>query len=290
MWPYGNATIDRFVIVGTSRITNDLDQLLRQHQLSMQIGVWTDEALEGLIKSSPKAMARLGLDFTPAAPTLGVEGFPSYPQESVSFDVTHQLNPPVAFDYLRVGGKVVKAFSSHVLLGEAKCQTFPSEPLERRKYLNTLEDAAGRQLKEKYSAVLRNRGAVLKELGLDEKLSADRVRFVPFILTNHALGVGWQIEDTPVIDLKMLRQYLRDGTWHPLTERSEGRTVTVGRQRLYTDEEDASRSLGELMMNPPQTEFYRRHLRAARVPYGHLRSGGKRLKRVEYEVRLPVST
>lgn len=115
VWHYGNATIDRFVIVGTSRITNDLDHLLRQHQFSMQIGVWTDEALEGLIKSSPKAMARLGLDFTPGAPTPDIEGLPSYPQESISFDVTHQLNPPFDFDYLRIGGEVVKAFSGDEL-------------------------------------------------------------------------------------------------------------------------------------------------------------------------------
>lgn len=115
VWHYGNATIDRFVIVGTSRITNDLDHLLRHHQFSMQIGVWTEEVLEGLIKSSPKAMARLGLGFTPGGPPPDIEGLPTYPQESVSFDVTHQLNPPYAFDYVRVGDEVVKAFSSSEL-------------------------------------------------------------------------------------------------------------------------------------------------------------------------------
>lgn len=114
VWNYGKAIIDRFVIVGTTAISNDLDQLLKQHQFSIQIGVWTDDNLEELIEDSPKAMERLGLrpDLNSGKPRLNIDRLPYYPQNSVVFEVAHQLNPPFAFDYVAVAGSVVKAFNS----------------------------------------------------------------------------------------------------------------------------------------------------------------------------------
>lgn len=117
VWYYGKAAIDRFVIVGTSAISNDLDQMLKQHQFSMQIGVWTDDDLEELIERSPKALERLGLSPYPDSgkPKLDIDRLPYYPQNSVIFDVAHQLNPPFAFDYVAATGSVVKAFNSFEL-------------------------------------------------------------------------------------------------------------------------------------------------------------------------------
>ncbi|HEX8000859.1 MAG TPA: hypothetical protein VF528_20930 [Pyrinomonadaceae bacterium] len=117
VWNYGKAVIDRFVIVGTSAISNDLDQMLKQHQFSMQVGVWTDDNLEELIENSPQAMQRLGLSYNQNSgkPKLDIDKLPYYPQNSVTFDVTHQLNPPFAFDYVAINSSIVKAFNSFEL-------------------------------------------------------------------------------------------------------------------------------------------------------------------------------
>ncbi|HEY0323067.1 MAG TPA: hypothetical protein VGC66_19075 [Pyrinomonadaceae bacterium] len=114
VWHYGRAAIDRFVIVGTSPISNDLDLLLRQHQFSMQIGVWTGDTLEQLITNSPKAMKRLfpGYITDDVKPTPNIEALPFYPQNSITLEVDHQLNPPYCFDYTLVDGVVTKAFNN----------------------------------------------------------------------------------------------------------------------------------------------------------------------------------
>lgn len=117
VWHYGRAVIDRFVIVGTSPISNDLDLLLRQHQFSMQIGVWTGNTLEQLITNSPKAMERLGLACASddVQPNFNIDALPFYPQTSITLDVDHQLNPPYSFDYISVNGVVTKAFNNDEL-------------------------------------------------------------------------------------------------------------------------------------------------------------------------------
>lgn len=114
VWHYGRAAIDRFVIVGTSPISNDLDLMLRQHQFSMQIGVWTGDTLEQLITSSPKAMKRLFPEYITDDVQLGpnIETLPFHPQNSITLEVDHQLNPPYSFDYILLDSVVTKAFNN----------------------------------------------------------------------------------------------------------------------------------------------------------------------------------
>lgn len=167
VWHYGQATIDRFVIVGTSPISNDLDHLLRQHQFSMQIGVWTDSILEHLVESSPKAMRRLGLSFTPGSPKLTLDELPFYPQNSISFEVAHQLDPPYTFDYAEVGGEVMKAFSSF----ELRILATVTNPTRAVLNINSLEVVTASHLKE-VGRVVR----LMKQKGIFQPLE---LRFLP---------------------------------------------------------------------------------------------------------------
>ncbi|MCA1616873.1 MAG: hypothetical protein LC800_22875 [Acidobacteria bacterium] len=114
LWHDGSVTLDRFVIVGVSQLSNDLDHLLRHHRLPMPISVWTEGDLADLFAASPRAMARLGLRHDPdqGLPPPDFEQFNYYPAQPISLDVVHRHDPPHAFDYVRIGDEVLKAYTS----------------------------------------------------------------------------------------------------------------------------------------------------------------------------------
>ena len=114
IWHHGRATIDHFVIVGTSTISNELDFLLQTHQFPMSIHVWTDADLAHLIAKSPRAMSLLNLttDRTNNSHPLDHNLIGCYPAAPISLDVVHWHDPPHAFDYVRVDGEAIKAYTS----------------------------------------------------------------------------------------------------------------------------------------------------------------------------------
>jgi hypothetical protein len=127
LWHDGSATIDRFVIVGVSQISNDLDYLLSHHRLPMPISVWTESDLANLIASSPRALARLRLRHDPdKSIQSNYERLNHYPALPISLDVVHWHDPPHAFDYLKVGDEVLKAYTSTELRLLA-CVTNPTK-------------------------------------------------------------------------------------------------------------------------------------------------------------------
>jgi hypothetical protein len=114
IWYGGSVTIDRFVIVGTSPISNELDFMLQGHTFSMPVSVWTDVELARLIAWSPKAMKRLNLsqEVRSGEPKPEFEHLCSYPAAPISLDIVHKHDPPHAFDYVKTDGGVVKAYNS----------------------------------------------------------------------------------------------------------------------------------------------------------------------------------
>lgn len=113
-WYGGQATIDRFVIVGPSPVSNELDYMLQQHLFSMPISAWTDMELARLIAWSHRAMELLNLshDILPGAPKPDFEGLCTYPSAPISLDIIHRHDPPHAFDYVKTEGGVLKAYNS----------------------------------------------------------------------------------------------------------------------------------------------------------------------------------
>lgn len=114
IWYGGSVTIDRFVIVGTSPVSNELDFMLQGHTFSMPISVWTDVELAHLIAWSPRAMKLLNLsqDVSSGEPKPEFDLLRTYPAAPISFDVVHKHDPPHAFDYVKTEGGVVKAYNS----------------------------------------------------------------------------------------------------------------------------------------------------------------------------------
>lgn len=118
IWYLGSNTIDHFVIVSTSDISNDLDHLLSEHQFPMPIHVWSGSTLEKIIFESPLAMKRLGLESQintdKKNDVIYIERLDKVylPKEPVSLDVFHELDPPHAIDYLLINNnQLVKAYT-----------------------------------------------------------------------------------------------------------------------------------------------------------------------------------
>jgi hypothetical protein len=112
IWYFGRNVMDRFVIVGTSELSNDLHYLLSNHTFSMPIVVWAGNHLERLILSSRGAMELLGLPAETNAVLREREFEPvRYLPQSVTFDVFHELDPPFRFDYFLQGDEVTKAYT-----------------------------------------------------------------------------------------------------------------------------------------------------------------------------------
>jgi hypothetical protein len=114
VWHHGRATIDHFVIVGTSTISNELDFILQTHQFPMSIHIWTYVDLAQLIAASPRAMSLLNLRSDPnsAASKSDYSLIGCYPAAPISLDVVHWHDPPHAFDYVKVDGEITKAYTS----------------------------------------------------------------------------------------------------------------------------------------------------------------------------------
>ena len=113
IWNFGRATIDRFVIVSTSKISNDLEHLLSEHTFPMPISIIAGEDLIEFLSSSPSAMETLGISLlTETIVDESVLDREVYPCSSpVALDVVHQLDPPDSFDYTMISGRIVKAFT-----------------------------------------------------------------------------------------------------------------------------------------------------------------------------------
>ena len=118
LWYFGSNTIDHFVIVSTSDVSNDLDHLLSEHQFPMPIHIWSGSTLEKIIYESPLALKRLGLEYQINTDKKNdvayIEGIDKVylPKEPVSLDVFHELDPPYAFDYLLINNhQTIKAYN-----------------------------------------------------------------------------------------------------------------------------------------------------------------------------------
>ncbi len=109
VWHLGKSTLDRFVLVSASEMTNELEHLLADHPFSMTVEVMAGETLEGIIAWSPRACDLLGVRRLEQAVRPSRLLFPS--RASCFLDVVHQLDPPHAFDYVLDSGRVRKLYS-----------------------------------------------------------------------------------------------------------------------------------------------------------------------------------
>jgi hypothetical protein len=175
-----------------------------------------------------------------------------------------------------------------IIIIEAKCRLFPSEPLEFYNYFETVRQATA-QIRRKAKAALSDKRKVLQQLGLDQKLNDDEVQFLPVVLMNQPLGVGFPIDGIPVTDLLILERYLADGKWEQMVtfnEKMQAQAESI--HYFYKTEAEAGLNLKDYLLDPPQIRHYWQSIKPGFYPFLKLDSEDRGFYAATLEVELPI--
>lgn len=137
----------------------------------------------------------------------------------------------------------------YILIGEIKCQLFPSSPLEVYNYFDVLISAAN-QIKRKQFFVQNNLPAFFKTIKIAVQGDINRYRVLPTIITNLPFGAGYPIETVPVTDLYLLSRYL-EGQQKFLVETVGTEIMNSQDITYYSSEQEAGEKLYKFLMRAP---------------------------------------
>lgn len=162
---------------------------------------------------------------------------------------------------LRVGSVIV--------VGEVKCQLFPNTAANRRyNYRQTLKGAA-HQARRKASFVEKNKTQFLTRMGWLDHMDPDSLSFYPLVITNVSLGVGFAIEGVPVADIRVVGQFLEQGTaLRNVMLRPDGEVLSADVEPLYKSPADAPQELVSYLLHPPQISILEQYVRVDKRQLG----------------------
>jgi len=148
---------------------------------------------------------------------------------------------------------VVALVGDVVMIGEAKCFLEPAEPkqiaMHRVKVIDAVE-----QVKRKAAAVNRNKSEFrrrVSQLGLElpEKFSV-----LPVVIMNSAMHCGIAVDSVPIVDEYILGVFFRGEFVEVAVSDANGSIRPVRKRFLYTSPEEASQTLEDYLLSPPQIE------------------------------------
>lgn len=174
-----------------------------------------------------------------------------------------------------------------VLIGEAKCILFPSEPIEYFHYFETLSDAAA-QAERKVTFLSEHKDHLLQMLGLTGKMATKVLQLQAFVLVNQPYGAGFAVKETPVVDMLILELYF-DGRWERMVSvdgagEHKARSVV----KLYSNEKEAAKNVVTYLKDPPQLRHYKDNIRPDFHWFPLLDDKDRKFVYVHPEVVLPL--
>lgn len=113
VWHTSGNNIDKFIVVSTNGISNDLNYLLEKKLFPFPIEIWQDEFLEKLIYESPRALERLNLKKEDVTVNHKAQRL-IFPKNELTFNVFYAEHSPFSFDYFfSEDERLIKAYSEH---------------------------------------------------------------------------------------------------------------------------------------------------------------------------------
>jgi hypothetical protein len=211
-----------------------------------------------LIYLSEAWMRQGGLDFTKKGPVFEsyVIGFldnalKSSPLKHVAMVVSRPMK------FATQNGKkeevdLILIVNNTVLICEVKCILWPTNAIQYANYRNTLQGAA-EQASRKELAAKSNLTSFSKELlRLGYNLPQDP-EIISCVLSNSAVYAGFKIDNTPVVDLHILRKFF-ENKFVPLAIKYKGKTKEIRSIEFYSDPNNAGSALLSYLNNPPQLD------------------------------------
>jgi hypothetical protein len=192
------------------------------------------------------------------------------------------------------GGKkeeldVIIRIGNKILLGEAKCIVYSTDPMDYFNYLKSLKHGI-EQIKRKVRFVITNIQDFINIFPDIKIREIKDIEIIPFVITNRSLGAGFIIEEIPIVDQLILNKYFDDGRWEKFGIIDKEGKKTVGETELfYQTEEEAIKNLREYILNPPQINFYKKFLKPVRYPVAvRLQEDDKKTLILRLEVEIPL--
>ena len=145
-------------------------------------------------------------------------------------------------------------FGNTILIGEVKCNLFPTKASEFHNYFED-QKKAGQQITRKAVAFRTQTERFWRNIAKCEPPNETKV--VPFILSNLPLGVGLKFSDVPVTDLLILERFFGDG----FLERFVVFDPKLGHQggqklEFYATAAEAESVIEAYLSDPPQLHHF----------------------------------
>jgi hypothetical protein len=155
-----------------------------------------------------------------------------------------------------------------IILSELKCTLFPHDPYQIHRYYEELNGAA-KQIKRKTKHVMDNLNVFLNKLELTSLCDKD-VRVIPTIISNLPLATGYKIQEVPIIDIKILQDYLGEGKFTLFSRTgnpgAEFEYQPLEQIQVYSSEEEAEEFVENCLNNLPHIREFRKYIHKKTVP------------------------
>lgn len=159
---------------------------------------------------------------------------------SRKFQIFNEIPPEEEIDLLIF-------LNGSIILGEAKCQFLPETIMHNFNYLDTLT-LASEQAKRKARWVKNNIEFIAKSLGVDLQNFSGEV--IPIVITEPSIGVGLIIDDVPVLDLLLLRNYFTQPYRASGYLTKEGIKISKSKNQFYNGPDEMASKFLEYANNP----------------------------------------
>lgn len=155
---------------------------------------------------------------------------------------------------------------STVIVGEIKCFTSPSEPLERANYLRALDKATD-QARRKLDWATEERAQIARRLGVTDEKLIEKLTLVGVVVTAQSFGIGLSRHGIPIVDFHFLRLVLASNNYQGDTRFEEGVGMISNPVQLYEDQADFETKIADLLRDPPPLERYKSAIGWRRLPF-----------------------
>jgi hypothetical protein len=162
---------------------------------------------------------------------------------------------------LRVGNKII--------ICELKCSLYPVNSIDEHNYFQDLHEGAI-QVRRNVNFVKANTNDFLRKINLEIMID-DSLLVYPAIISNLPLATGMKINDIPIVDLRIVEQYLCEGKFIKYSQMTETGFKPLNEQvQFYSSEQEAEERLIDYLENPPQIKEFMEDIIWARTPVNNL--------------------
>lgn len=148
---------------------------------------------------------------------------------------------------------LILKLGNKILVCELKCSIFPVEPHEVFDYFAYLKDVGVRQALRSKKFIERNKNILSDKFNFNVDVYQN-ITVIPIVISNLFFATGYVHCDVPIVDLRIIEQYLSDGYFYKYSSFSASERPQPQGEKIYfyQSEEEAEENLIQYLLHPPQ--------------------------------------